>query len=151
MKSQALLPALLLALVAPLAAAPVLHQEGLAAPTLLAPAERDLLLDGPEILKVSRRAFKLLIADATGDGLQDLIVVSNELSQLEIYRQLKGKGPWFDRFKRETATLDRLVRDAVAMDANGDGRMDVILVGAPATLAIKASGVTKRYLRLKAS
>lgn len=100
---------------------------------LLSKEARDYYIDGPWIYKVNRRSKDLMAQDFNGDGLLDLAVVSNEKSILEVFYQKKG-GAGEDLFTKQTVTLDRVIRNASAVDVNGDGRFDILLAGSPKLL-----------------
>lgn len=108
----------------------------------LAPAEsltslaRDFLLDGPTMYKVGRRAHNLVVEDLTGNGLPDIMVINNDRSVIEFFRQKNGEDRSLQRFEREELPLDRPVRAARAMDVNGNGRIDLVIAGAPARLSV---------------
>lgn len=116
----------LLALAAPAALAQKSGApESRLAPKNLLPAEaRDFRLAGPFLHPSEWRSAALTPADFNGDGRLDFLTVSNEKSVLELFlSEPKSE----ERFRKETITLDALVTSASAIDANGDGRMDLLL------------------------
>ena len=103
---------------------------------LLPAAHSDFLLDGPHLYKVHRRSRDLVIEDLNGNGLLDMAVVSNERSLLEVFYQNEDAEGWEDRFEKETVTLDRIIRGAVARDVNGNGRIDLLMAASPPRLVV---------------
>jgi FG-GAP-like repeat len=99
-------------------------------------AAQEFLLDGPVLLKVNRRAKDLMAEDFNGDGLVDLAVIANEKSYLELYLQKKDATSLEDRFEKKEILLDRIIRDCVPVDFNGDGRVDLVLAAAPNNLMV---------------
>ncbi len=98
-------------------------------------------LEGPMIFKVNRRSKNLMVEDLNGDGLLDIAVISNEKSIMEIfYQQEEESGSIEGRFTSDTATLDRVIRAAGAIDVNGDGRIDLVLAGSPSQLIVMYQG-----------
>ena len=104
--------------------------------------------EGLEIVKIDEDAGPLTIADIDGDGLQDLIVVNNHASRIELHYQKVGATPddevvtvrranelpehW--RFRRELVSVSHRVLAVVPYDYDGDGRMDLIYAGLPSEL-----------------
>ncbi|CAN5444607.1 hypothetical protein BH09SUM1_BH09SUM1_20210 [soil metagenome] len=103
---------------------------------LLSASARSYLLDGPTLMKVNRRATNLVAEDLNGDGHVDLCVVSNEKSMLELFIQKPDHKAEEAAFERTEVPLDRVIRDAKAVDVDGDGRMDLMLAASPAKLVI---------------
>lgn len=111
--------------------------ESAIAPDKVLPAEaREYLLDGPIIYKVNSRSSNLIGEDLNGDGLVDLAVVTNEKSVLEVFYQRGDVEQGEDRFEKETITLDRIIRNLVPYDVNGDGRIDLVVAAAPESLGV---------------
>ncbi|MCC5875431.1 MAG: VCBS repeat-containing protein [Candidatus Sumerlaeia bacterium] len=102
----------------------------------LTPLARDFLLDGPTIYKVGRRSHNLIVEDLTGNGLPDIMVINNERSVIEFFRQTNGENLPVPKFEREELPLDRPVRAAKALDVNGNGRIDLVIASAPARLSV---------------
>jgi hypothetical protein len=111
-------------------------------PAAIAPAERltrparDFRLDGPHLLKADWRGRDLLADDFNGDGRVDLAYIANERSALVLYIQSAESAPGAWRFERQNVTLDRALRAAVAVDADGDGRTDIVGAAAPGRLVV---------------
>lgn len=134
-KAAALNTALLMALAATMSAQPV-AESGRADEKLLPAAVRDYALNDPLILKVNRRSKDLVVEDLNGDGLADISVVSNERSILEVFHQIEKPAEGQSPFEKQTYTLDRIIRQAVAFDVNGDGRMDLLMAASPSRLVV---------------
>lgn len=122
---------------------------------LSAPARADdpILADffgfgGLEVVKIDRGAGPVAVADMNGDGLEDLIVVNNRASRIEIHYQKKNASPddeprastrtnefpehW--RFRREFVSVTHQVDAVLPYDFNGDGMMDLIYAGTPSEI-----------------
>ncbi len=95
------------------------------APKNLLPAEaRDFRLAGPFLHPSEWRSGAMNVADFNGDGRLDFLTVSNDKSILELFlSEPKSE----ERFRKETITMDAAVTSASAIDANGDGRTDLLL------------------------
>jgi hypothetical protein len=104
---------------------------------------------GLEIYKVSFRSGNLLSGDFNHDGRQDILVVDNSKSRIDLFQQRTGE----DEKKEESATTvneitnDRRyehrklpVDDRVASlsvgDFNHDGRSDIAYIGMPDKLVV---------------
>ena len=98
-----------------------------------------------EIVRVDRGAGPMTVADIDGDGFQDLIIVNNHASRIEVHYQRPGASPddqittisrpnelpehW--RFRRELLSVSHRVLAVVPHDFDGDGRLDIIYAGLP--------------------
>ncbi|MCB2156938.1 VCBS repeat-containing protein [bacterium] len=91
-------------------------------------------LDGPHIYDAYRRSLGLTVADLNGDGHMDIASVSNDAGLLEILYQSEDNEA--APFTKEEITLDGLVQSMIAADVNGDGRTDLLMAEAPASLVV---------------
>ncbi|MFG0329155.1 MAG: FG-GAP repeat domain-containing protein [Phycisphaerales bacterium] len=102
--------------------------------------------DPMEILVIDDSFGPVTIADLNDDGRNDLVVVNNRKSRLELYYQ-RAERPdesasdlkvneleplW--RFRREIVTVSHRVDAVVAHDFDDDGRMDLIYGGSPSEI-----------------
>jgi len=85
------------------------------------------------------------VADVTGDGRPDLVVINNRKSRIEIHALRETRAdrsapdepnrfadsPWYDRLD---VTVTHQVQAAKAIDLTGDGRLDLIYAGQPVAL-----------------
>lgn len=97
---------------------------------------RDFLLDGPTLYKVGRRSHNLIVEDINGNGNPEILVFNNDRSVIEILRRTENQDDPLAGFEKEEFPLDRPVRASLAMDVNGNGRMDLVIAGAPPRLSI---------------
>ena len=101
---------------------------------------------GPEIFPIDNQISLLRSADLNGDGLNDLIVVNNSRSKINLlYNQTgstnKAKAGGDDmkkelnelppdaRFRIESIASEKRISALVVTDLNGDGKPDIIAVG----------------------
>ena len=101
---------------------------------------------GPEIFPIDNQIALLHAADLDGDGLNDLIVVNNERSQIDLLYNQTGKTnnpqdvkkeqkhqinelPPDARFRIETISSEKRISSLVVADLNGDGRPDIAYYG----------------------
>jgi hypothetical protein len=118
-----------------------------------------------EVVKIDRGAGPVVVADMNADGLEDLIVINNFASRIEVHYQKKNASPddevekapgvnkfpdhW--RFRREFVSVTHQVQAVIPYDFNGDGLMDFIYAGNPAEIVfVKQSSpgvfeVTRRH------
>lgn len=108
----------------------------LAPPEALSPLARDFLLDGPILLETGRRTHNLIVEDLNGNGRADIAVINNDRAMLELFLQEADDHGEPFQFERTELPLDRAIRSAVAMDVNGNGRMDLVVAAVPSRLAI---------------
>ena len=103
--------------------------------------------EGLELVRIDRGAGPMLLSDLNGNGLNDLVVVNNFKSRIELHYQRANASPddvrmptrvnelpehW--RFRRETISVSHRVESIVAHDYDGDGLVDLIYLGQPSEL-----------------
>ena len=105
---------------------------------------------GPEIFPIDNQIGHLRAADLDGDGLQDLIVVNNFRSKINLLYNQTGKTnrteakavakrelnelPPDARFRIESIASEKRISSLVVADLNGDGRPDIAYYGEPKEL-----------------
>ncbi len=109
----------------------------LAWPILSAAADEPakIALEGPHLFEAHRRSSNLTIADLNGDGVLDFAAVSNNDSLLRIW-YAKEDTTDGEPFEKEDQTLNYIIRDMVATDVNGDGRIDLVMAASPSQLVL---------------
>ncbi|NNF43990.1 MAG: VCBS repeat-containing protein [Phycisphaerales bacterium] len=112
-----------------------------------------------EVLKVGRRAGPVTVADLDGDGRNDLVIVNNHASRIELHRQRPDATPddampptrvnefpelW--RFERTNVSVTHGVTAITAADYDADGRMDLIYASAtPSEVVFLRQGEMGRF------
>src|SRR6266446_9915954 len=108
---------------------------------------------GPEIYPIDNQISQLRVADLDGDGLNDLIVVNNARSKINLlYNQtgktnlaakpkLAGKREFNElppdaRFRIDSIASEMRIASLVVADLNGDGRPDLAYYGEPKELVV---------------
>ena len=142
----------------PLAAAIFLTQPSPAA-TTKAPASADAATNhfgftGPEIFPVDNDIGQLRAADLDGDGLNDLVVVNNARSKINLLYNQTGRTnpaasakpavkrelnelPPDARFRIDSIASEKRIASLVVADLNGDGRPDIAYYGEPKELVVQ--------------
>ena len=109
---------------------------------------------GPEIFPIDAQFGLLHAADLDGDGLQDLIVVNNSRSKINLLYNQTGKTnlalkaaftgpreinslPPDARFRIESIASEKRISSLVVADLNGDGRPDIAYYGEPKELVVQ--------------
>ena len=108
---------------------------------------------GPEIFPIDSQISQLHVADLDGDGLNDLIVVNNARSRINLLYNQTGKTnltakpkptgkhdlnelPPDARFRIESITSEKRISALVVADLNSDGRPDLAYYGDPRELIV---------------
>src|SRR5438046_5207836 len=105
---------------------------------------------GPKIFPIDNQIGHLRAADLDGDGLQDLIIVNNSRSKINLLYNRTGKTnqteakavakrelnelPPDARFRIESIASEKRISSLVVADLNGDGRPDIAYYGEPKEL-----------------
>ena len=102
---------------------------------------------GPEIFPIDNQIALLRSADLDGDGLNDLIVVNNSRSKIDLLYNQTGKTnaqkradsgevkheinelPPDARFRMESISSEKRISSLVVADLNGDGKPDIAYFG----------------------
>lgn len=107
---------------------------------------------GPEIFPIDNLISHLHNADLDGDGLQDLIVVNNARSKINLLFNQTGRTnttetpsvkrqlnelPPDARFRIESISSEKRISSLVVADLNGDGRPDLAYFGEPKELVVQ--------------
>src|SRR5882672_10642307 len=103
---------------------------------------------GPEIFPIDNLIAQMRVADLDGDGLNDLIVVNNSRSKINLLYNQTGKTnltlktkftgrreindlPPDTRFRIDSIASEKRISSLVVSDLNGDGRPDIAYYGEP--------------------
>ena len=117
-------------------------------------ASRRFSFSGPEIFPIDTQVALLHSADIDGDGLNDLIVVNNANSKINILYNETGKTnlvsnrpssgkkelnelPPDSRFRIESIASEKRISAMVVEDLNGDGKPDIAYYGEPKELVVQ--------------
>lgn len=108
---------------------------------------------GPEIFPIDPMISQLRVADLDGDGLNDLVVVNNLRSKINLLYNQTGKTntpaptlaggrrdlnelPPDARFRIESIASEKRIASLVLADLNSDGRPDIAYYGDPRELIV---------------
>src|SRR3954449_270926 len=108
---------------------------------------------GPEIFPMDSQITHLRVADLDGDGLNDLVVVNNARSKINLLYNQTGKTnlaakvklvskremnelPSDARFRIESIASEKRIASLVVEDLNGDHRPDIAYYGEPKELVV---------------
>jgi FG-GAP-like repeat len=117
-------------------------------------AETRFSFAGPEIFPIDPLISQLHVADIDGDGLNDIVVVNNSRSKINILynqtgntnlaEQVKPEGkremnelPPDARFRIESIASEKRISSVVLTDLNGDSRPDIAYYGEPKELVVQ--------------
>lgn len=117
---------------------------------------------GPEIFPIDDQISQLRVADLDGDGLNDLVVVNNARSRINLLYNQTGKTnltrqagrsfkrelnelPPDARFRIESIASEKRIACLVVADLNGDGRPDLAYYGDPKELVVLYNQGTKGW------
>lgn len=110
---------------------------------------------GPEIFPIDPQIAHLRAADLDGDGLEDLVVVNNFRSRINLLYNETGKTnrpaaksgvgvkrelnelPPDARFRIDSIASEKRISSLVVADLNGDGRPDIAYYGEPKELVVQ--------------
>ena len=108
---------------------------------------------GPEVFPIDNQISQLRVADLDGDGLNDLVVVNNSRSKINLLYNQTGRTnlteasvapgkrelnelPPDARFRIESIASEKRIACLVLADLNGDGRPDIAYYGEPKELVV---------------
>ncbi len=107
---------------------------------------------GPEIFPIDNLISHLRAADFNGDGLEDLLVVNNARSKINLLINQTGRAepedlrpvklqlnelPRDARFRLESLASEKRIASLVVADLNGDRRPDLAYFGEPKELVVQ--------------
>lgn len=121
---------------------------------------------GPDIFPVDPMVSHLRAADLDGDGLNDLVVVNNSRSKINLLYNQTGKTnallaaipaskrelnqlPPDARFRIDSIASEKRISALVVADLNGDKRPDVAYFGEPKELVVQYSEGTNGWVAPK--
>src|SRR4051812_31088219 len=108
---------------------------------------------GPEVFPIDSQISQLRVADLDGDGLNDLVVVNNSRSKINLLYNQTGRTnlpesvvaplkrelnelPPDARFRIDSIASEKRIACLVLADLNGDGRPDIAYYGEPKELVV---------------
>src|SRR5262245_12713591 len=121
---------------------------------------------GREIFPIDPQISQLHVADFDGDGLNDLAVVNNARSKINILYNQTGKTnlarklrpaekpeinelPPDARFRMESIASEKRISAFTVADLNGDGRPDIAYYGEPKELVVQYNQGSNTWSALK--
>lgn len=136
---------------------------GISVPQASAQSATDLAgyfgFEAPRVVVVDEGTGPVVTADMNGDGLQDLVVVNNRKSRIEIHLQRSEPRSFTERergfranelppsewFDREDVPLAHRVNAFQVHDVDGDGRLDIVYAGQPAEIVVMRQTEPMRF------
>jgi hypothetical protein len=126
----------------------------------------DFSFVGPEIFPIDAQISQLHVADLDGDGLNDLVVVNNLRSRINVLYNQTGKTnlaqnaiqglkqdinqlPPDARFRLDSIASEKRISSLVVTDLNGDGRPDIAYYGEPKELIAQFNQGSNTWSALK--
>src|SRR5256712_8204295 len=117
---------------------------------------------GPETFPIDNFIGELHAADLDGDGLNDLVIVNNSRSKINLLYNQTGKTnltprvkivgkreinelPADARFRIESIASEKRISSIVVADLNGDGRPDIAYYGEPKELVVQFNQGTNAW------
>ena len=118
--------------------------------------------NGPEIFPIDAQITQLRVADLDGDGLNDLVVVNNARSKINILWNQTGKTnatrllrptgrrelndlPPDARFRVDSIASEKRISCLVVADLNSDGKPDIAYYGEPKELVVQYNNGTNGW------
>lgn len=142
-----------------------------AAVLLLSPTQRrapaatnEFGFSGPEIFKIDNEFGQLRSADLDGDGLEDLIVINNSRSKINLLYNQSGKTnarpaylvkreinelPPDARFRIDSVASEKRIASLVVADFNNDRKPDLAYYGEPKELVVQLNQGTNGWSQPK--
>jgi hypothetical protein len=116
---------------------------------------------GPEIFPLDTQITQLRSGDLDGDGLEDLIVVNNARSKINLLYNQTGRTnlevaknqrkqelnelPPDARFRLDSIASEKRISSLAIVDLNGDGRPDIAYYGEPKELVVQYNQGTNSW------
>src|SRR5437879_1137000 len=117
---------------------------------------------GPEIFPIDPQITQLRVADLNGDGLNDLVLVNNARSKINILWNQTGKTnatrllrptgrrelnelPPDARFRVDSIASEKRISCLVVADLNSDGKPDIAYYGEPKELVVQYNNGTNGW------
>jgi hypothetical protein len=117
---------------------------------------------GFEVFPIDPQVGQLRAADLDGDGLQDLIVVNNSRSKINLLYNQTGRTnlnmikavilkreinelPADSRFRIDSIASEKRIASLVVTDLNSDGRPDIVYYGEPKELILQLNQGTNGW------
>lgn len=121
---------------------------------------------GPEIFPIDNQLSQLRVADIDGDGHNDIVIVNNARSKINLLYNQTGKTnsardlrpsvkqelnqlPPDSRFRIESIASEKRISCLVVGDLNGDGRPDLAYYGEPKELIVLYNEGTNNWSQPK--